>query len=102
MQGNGEQHSGIFFAQGLARLLHPLRETNSILQVCENFRNATCTTPPIHRQIFSMSVFRLRMSQVLQRQNESFVSCDHEVPLSVSQSAENWEAGEIPALPPQR
>lgn len=49
-----------------------------------------------------MSVLYLEMSQVFQRQGGLKLSCRHEVPLFDSQAAENWEAGENPALPPQR
>lgn len=49
-----------------------------------------------------MSVLKLEMSQASQHKNRATLSCACEVPLFESQTAENWEAGEIPALPPQR
>lgn len=49
-----------------------------------------------------MSVLALELSQAFQRRYVPEISCACEVLLFDSQAAENWEAGEIPALPPQR
>lgn len=54
------------------------------------------------KQYTGVSVSERKMSQVFQRQVGLEITYSHEVPPFDSQVAENWEAGAIPALPPQR